>query len=176
MPDRQLTMSTRYRMPCTCGRQLDVSATQAGETVRCSCGAEVTVPNLRELTRFEVAEAPQTKRSRRRRSWTKRQGWILLGAMIAVMALGMAALIEGTRPRLADVQELRPIEVWTIWRDVARGPDRNLTVMEQQFLQMLGIRRVWQIGLLTAAAAGLVLMAVAYAMPEPRTPQRPLPG
>jgi hypothetical protein len=43
------------RMPCDCGRSLDVSPSQCGTTLRCSCGKNLQVPNLRDLQNLQPA-------------------------------------------------------------------------------------------------------------------------
>lgn len=152
-----------------CGRKLPVNSTQAGESVRCECGASLTVPSLSELSRLELAPRASARRKKRRRPWSKRQGWILLGAFIVAAAVGLLAFLHLTRPRLVDLESLRPIQVWSVWQDLRRGPDRNLSLAEQRFLEMRGIHRVWQLALLGAVAAGVILMAVAYAIPAAQT-------
>lgn len=165
-------MATQYLLPCVCGQKLRVTATQAGEAVHCPCGASLTVPSLRDLSRLELAPRTAAKRTRRQPSWSRRQAWILLGAIITAAALGLLAFLELTRPRLPDMEALSPIQVWAVWQDVRRGPDRNLGPAERQYLERLGIRRVWQTALQAAAAGGLLMMAIAYALPGPRAPGR----
>jgi hypothetical protein len=41
--------AARFSLDCRCGRTVTVAAAQAGSTVRCDCGAEVTVPSLGRL-------------------------------------------------------------------------------------------------------------------------------
>lgn len=165
-------MTAKYLLPCGCGRKLRVSTTQAGEEVPCTCGKILTVPNLSELSSLELAPSKSASRSGRKRPWTRRQGWILLGGIIAAVAIGISVFLSVTRPRLADVETLRPIYVWALWQDLRRGPDRNLSPSEQHFLELLGIRRVWQTALVVAAVGGVILMAAAYAMPAPQKSQR----
>jgi len=165
-------MATTYLLPCVCGQKLPVSATQAGESIQCTCGANLTVPSLSELADLELAPSTSARRKRRKRPWSKRQGWILLGAFVVAAAVGLLVFLHFTRPRLPGIESLRPIHVWSLWQDLRRGPDRNLSIVEQRYLEMLGIHRVWQIALLATAAAGVILMAVAYAIPGPQTPHR----
>ncbi len=165
-------MSATHLLPCVCGRKLPVSTTQAGEVVSCECGASLTVPNLSELSKLELASSAAAGRKRRRRPWSKRQGWILLGAFVVAAAVGLLTFLHLTRPRLAEIESLRPIQVWSVWQDLRRGPDRNVSVGEQRFLEMLGIHRVWQTALLAAAVAGIILMALAYAIPDPQSLHR----
>ncbi|MCA9269712.1 MAG: hypothetical protein KDA41_14630 [Planctomycetales bacterium] len=41
----------QYAVPCQCGHRVEVSATQAGATVKCTCGASLDVPTLSQLRR-----------------------------------------------------------------------------------------------------------------------------
>jgi hypothetical protein len=168
-------MITKYLLPCLCGQKLRVNATQAGETVQCTCGASLTVPSLRELPNLELAPSTTANRKSRKRPWSKRQGWILLGAFLVAAAVGLLGFLQLTRPRLAGIESLSPIQVWSLWQDLRRGPDRNLSPTEQRFLELLGIHRVWQTALLAAAATGVVMMAVAYAIPDPSSSRRAAP-
>jgi len=165
-------MTTTYLLPCVCGQKLPVSTTQAGEAVQCTCGASLTVPSLSELANLELAPSTSARRKKRKRPWSNRQGWILLGSFIVAAAVGLLVFLQFTRPRLPGIESLRPIHVWSLWQDLRRGPDRNLSLAEQQFLEMLGIHRVWRIALVGALAAGVILMAVAYAIPATQTSHR----
>ena len=89
--------------------------------------------------------------------------------------MGLSGFLQLTRPRLAGIESLSPIEVWSVWQDLRRGPDRNLSPTEQRFLELLGIHRVWQTALLAAVCAGLILMAIAYAIPGPQPSRRSAP-
>lgn len=42
-------------MPCDCGRTIEVSPSQCGTTLRCSCGKSSQVPNFRDLKRVQPA-------------------------------------------------------------------------------------------------------------------------
>jgi hypothetical protein len=165
-------MTTEYLLPCVCGRKLRVNTTQAGETVQCMCGTRLTVSNLRELSNLELAPSKTTGRKSRKRPWTKRQGWILLGAILAAAAIALLGFLDLTRPRLADLESLSLFQVWAIWQDLRRGPDRNFSPDELRFLESLGIRRFWKTALTGTAAAGIILMALAYAIPGPQSPRR----
>lgn len=171
-------MNTKYLLPCVCGRTLRVSTTQAGESLSCACGARLIVPSLRELPQLEPAPT-RTRRTRGKRAWSRRQGWILLGALIATASGVLLLALDLTRPRLPDIESFRPVEVWYIWQDVRRGPDRHLPQAERYYVKLLGIRRVWQTALVAAATAGILVMAAAYAIPgtpSPRSARPTAPG
>src|SRR5678815_2344165 len=55
-------LMSHYLLPCACGQQISVSAAQAGESLRCSCGAMVEVPTMRGLRELERVETSQAVR------------------------------------------------------------------------------------------------------------------
>jgi hypothetical protein len=44
-----------YLLPCSCGRSVAIRPRQAGETVRCACGQELTAPSMGEIRRLPTA-------------------------------------------------------------------------------------------------------------------------
>lgn len=50
-------MSQNYRLPCSCGQEIVVQTSQAGQNVTCACGRTVEAPRLRELRLLQPAEA-----------------------------------------------------------------------------------------------------------------------
>ncbi len=161
-------MKTQYWLPCACGQKLAVETTQAGQRVRCACGADVVVPPLREILELEPAvDAPGARPRRPQGAWGRRQTRLLIGAAIVIASLGGWGFLRLAQPRVAAVDTLSPIQVWTMWQDLRRGPDRNLTPIEQQIVGTIGMYRAGKIVLLCCAAAGLLFMAVSYALPAP---------
>jgi hypothetical protein len=121
-------VSQRYLVPCpSCGKQLPVSASQAGQSVACVCGASVEAPTLRRLR--ELPAAPDALPAVRR--WGARQGIVTAGIAAAAVALGLAGYLTAIAPspeapfRAADFQELitpridevTPAQAWSMWHD-----------------------------------------------------------
>ena len=170
-------MKTSYWLPCACGQRLSVETTQAGTTVHCTCGTELTVPTLHEMSHLELAATAEAARSRRAKpGWGKRQARILLGALVTVVSIALLIYLEISQPRLPRVDSLAPIQVWSLWQDLRRGPDRHLPQGEKQFLDSLRMYRSGKVAALVCAATGLLLMAFSYAIPAPGTPHRAIPG
>jgi hypothetical protein len=162
-------MTIRYWLDCPCGQRLAVDTTQAGESVRCVCGADLQVPALREMSCLETAVTNKAPNARQgKHFWGKRQSRIFLATFITVGAVGALLLLELMRPRLVDVELLPPVQVWTMWQDLRRGPDRNLAAAEQQIIDSQGVFRAGEMIMAVCAAAGILLMVVGYAMPGPR--------
>jgi hypothetical protein len=86
-----------YLLPCDCGHKTAVSSVQAGETVRCVCGAALVVPSMRGLRALETAEpAPRGRRGSRRWEDRHRAAFVLLVA--AAVCLGIIAYMALTLP------------------------------------------------------------------------------
>ena len=170
-------MKTLYWLPCTCGQKYPVETTQAGDTVQCACGAELKVPALREMSQLESAVTAKPGPTRRGKpGWGKRQARLLVGVLVTVAALVALICLELSRPRLANVKSLAPIQVWALWQNARRGPDRHLTPAEQQVVDTLGICRVAKVALLVCAVMGLLWTSVGYVIPAPTRPRSMTPN
>jgi hypothetical protein len=78
-------MKNAYLLPCSCGRQCEVDAGQAGTQIACSCGELLTVPSIRGLRQLKpVAESAAPAAA----PWNPARGAIFsLGLLVAVGAL-----------------------------------------------------------------------------------------
>jgi hypothetical protein len=129
-------MTTLYQLSCTnCQNFLNVSITQAGEELSCSCGARVLVPTLRELKTLPLAaNNPEVVPSKR--SWTPTQGG-LFAVGILLTAIGIYMHVRSTQARNAidisrpqfveldfDIQDLSPYQAWRTWENVLKMKDR----------------------------------------------------
>lgn len=130
-PSRQ-----RYLLPCPCGQRIPVSLAEAGGTVRCgACGAELAVPTYRELKSLEPAAADANAPPRRPSNWT---GWhrrILLGSVVTLVALALAAICHASRPRLQSVDQLPFQAVWLQWQELRQGLDRFPSREERRYVE-----------------------------------------
>lgn len=87
-----------YLLPCTtCGNKTVVSTAQAGETIRCDCGADLQVPTMRGLSELEPAAAT-TGAARRRGAWEDRHRGAFLLVLAAIGCLGVAGYLWYTMP------------------------------------------------------------------------------
>jgi hypothetical protein len=117
----------KYLLPCTCGQEIPVEATQAGQQVRCQCGLELEVPTLLKLTRLKPAGPPAPATPRRARSaWGPRQRVMLIG--LAIMAAGASGagweLLN--RPPWFEVSSCRPRDAVIYWNSLKQGVDRRM--------------------------------------------------
>src|SRR5688572_6227512 len=79
-------MKTAYLLPCSCGRNCEVDAGQAGSQVACGCGTVLTVPSIRGLRQLEPAATGEAKPATP--SWSPVRGAIFsLGLLLAATAV-----------------------------------------------------------------------------------------
>lgn len=87
-----------YLLPCEkCDAKVPVGTQQAGQTVRCTCGAAVDVPTLRDIRQLEqaaqVAEGSAERNKKPNRHWSLGHGAAFVGGSIAmVIGLGMIGI------------------------------------------------------------------------------------
>jgi hypothetical protein len=153
----------KYLLPCTCGREIPVEATHAGQQIRCQCGVELEVPTLLNLTRLKPAEPPAAAPRRRRSAWGLRQRVMLVG--LAIMAVG--ALAAGwellQRPAWFEVSSCRPRDAVVYWSSLKQGVDRRMP-WEFLYAERINENNRWLavagvvigLGLLTVALSPLI--------------------
>ncbi len=100
-----------YLLPCTCGKKIGVTKSQAGQTVRCTCGTELEVPTLRNLSELERVG---TRGVAKTTTWTNRHRLVFSLAIVAlagVLAAGYLARIRALSsggPAVNAVRALSP--------------------------------------------------------------------
>ena len=75
-------MST-YLLTCECGLDVPVQVAQAGDQLTCSCGAPITVPNLRDVKQLPLADDPLDK---------PKDQWNAIGGSIFAIAIVFIAV------------------------------------------------------------------------------------
>lgn len=155
----------RYLLPCSCTRRIEVAASQAGGSVRCpGCGADLHVPRLGRLQRFEVAKPSAAPA---RRGWGAAQACILAGFVIAAVSAATAGWLHVRRSALIAIDERAIAEsvttatadrVYVAWRvfetqGIARPPLVDEVRRFRQAESLAPLERIaW-----AAAAAGTAL-------------------
>ncbi len=175
----------RYLLPCSCGRKIPVSSTQAGETLTCECGQTLDAPKLRELRQLETA--PDAEPAPRRLAWSQTQGLLFMfGGLILVLVAVVVALALLQRSQLvteqpqiipermdeylAEIDRNSPAENYEIWKTevleqgLTRPQDPDF-VYHRRLAQV--IDRVL-IGAGVAAAIGVALIIAAFVV-RPQT-------
>ena len=120
---------SRYLLSCTCGQSVPVELRQAGEKVRCACGATLDVPPLRELRRLPASVTTDAVAAASSR-WGVRQGAIAASLIVAILLAIASALSWYTEPTLPrfdpaartriveeNLARLTPVAAWRLWVD-----------------------------------------------------------
>lgn len=94
----------QYLLTCSCGRKLAVSKTQAGESIRCECGEQVTVPTLRGFADLPVvqSESVDAKMSRDDRAQSVWKGWRGTCFAIAIAIFAIAGITAARAAYIAN--------------------------------------------------------------------------
>jgi hypothetical protein len=144
-------VTTRYLLPCPCGRKVPIEPRQAGEVVGCSCGASLEVPRMLEMAVLERAE-PAAATQRSSGPWGVRHSLAVVGAAILLGALGLAIFLLTGRPPPPDAgraelspQEIRrkteslpPVETRRVWEHFRiTGPDGRTPMEEPMYEDMV---------------------------------------
>ena len=169
-----------YLLPCSCGRDVSVSVSMAGQTVRCECGTELEVPTLRGLR--QLAPAVESH-GRRARSWSDRQRvtFVLLVVGLAAGAVaGYMALNLPPRPEAQQIEEAQPIDgatpagqVYSKFNELEQGIRPSVNVISPEGKQALEKRGLMNWGIRIALIlAGGALVAAAANMLVSRRPKR----
>jgi len=148
----------RYLLPCSCGRKLPIHASQAGERVLCTCGADVEVPTMREIAALEQDRSERVA-ARLAVRWGLRQRLFLAGAVLALAGVLLGAVCYYFRPVRLDVADYPPWMALNLWMVLERGIDRPPHPMETAFQQHLHDYRQWMGVAAALAVLGLLTMA-----------------
>lgn len=177
-------MPQQYLLPCSeCERKLPVEAAQAGERVRCECGANIAVPAFRIIRQLEPVEsdAPQVVE----RKWTRAQGVMFsLGIFVVLVAIGLGtfpllrrANLRLEKPPPADltaayeaIDAMSPDQTLDYWIKVQEiGVNREappLYVMHREFASQLDL--VIAIAAIMAAAGIASTVGAFFVGPRPQ--------
>lgn len=170
----------QYLLSCECGQQHTVDQTQAGESLVCSCGRTLDVPQLRVLRTLPAAtsESGATKQSS---SWTVWHGAAMLAVIVALIGIGVifalprAALPSATKETiLLDLDKKQPKDIWLLWAFLQSGidtaPDPTMQRLIKDKAQIKALRYVAIGG--TAAALLAAIGFGAMALKKPTRPRR----
>lgn len=159
-------MKPRYLLPCSCGREIPVETGQAGELVRCACGATVEVPTLLRMRALKPAAPEAAAAPPPATRWGMRQRLLLLGTLIVLVFGGLALRAYSDRPQAEEVftyaslESLTYVGVWQIWQDLQQGVTRHATKRETLFGNSVKYYRLWMgFYLALTAAGGLTILS-----------------
>ena len=164
---------SNFQLSCDCGQSVSVMASQAGQTVRCPCGAQLEVPTLRGLQALPPADA--TAAAKRRATWENRQRAIFSLTLISISALLLGGYLWMNIPavrRHATPEQIKeifaagtPVEIYEVFQDLQNGLDKpaRAAAESQRDFMAIGIDVALGIGI------GGLIVAIAMAL-APRKP------
>ena len=159
-------MKAKYLLPCTCGREIPVDASQAGQEVGCACGAKLEVPTMRRLTSLKRAE-PETIAQPSTATWGVRHALLLVGALITAVGLVAAILHYPQRPTDFEVDNLSQLETWVLWQELRQGLNHQAP-WEEPYYDGLKLYHRW-LGVAGGIAVfGLLTMGRSLLIPKKR--------
>lgn len=155
-----------YLLPCTCGKKIGVTKSQAGQTVRCTCGTELEVPTLRNLSELERVG---TRGVAKTTTWTNRHRLVFSLAIVAlagVLAAGYLAIdLPPPLPEfeMVEVDEMTPFgNVMAVYDEMKKGIEGAVPPIspEMRALENQRETKLWGIRMaLTAAGCAAVAAA-----------------
>ena len=164
-----------YLLPCACGEKTPVTASQAGQSVHCSCGAQLEVPTLRglrDLAQSDLARGDSAARPTR--SWNNRHRVTFVCFVLGLIAFAIGGYLTLNLPdvaRPATDQEISQIfekgsteEVIATFAELKKGidfvsPDESMVqkYMEKRNSLVWVIRTVIGLGVLALVVAAVSL-------------------
>ena len=166
-------MTRCYLLPCSCGRELSVQPPQAGEQIRCTCGASLQVPTMLEMKQLvPVPDEAEPLGQRPAAAWGARQGMFFGGVVVLAVSLVLGIVVVATRPvppeKIVDpgfirqeTQKLTPMQAWRIWGTLrTAGLDRSIGEARRQYAERVLQYRGWIAVVVIVALAGVALIVL----------------
>lgn len=129
-----------YDIPCQCGNRIPVTVHQSGTTVTCSCGREVAVPSLRQLTQMSTSSE---KKAETEPATSPLSGWVKLfqwiGGSLVVLALILLVVLYVKRPQLPNLRTLPPAVAYHYFKALRTGEPSPLLGMEANYVRYHGV-------------------------------------
>lgn len=169
-------MSTKYLLPCSCGKSASVSASQSGLMTACECGRQLEVPTRGGLLKLEQVGGSAPLASRPPRPpWGPRQALLFVGSMAALVFLAAALYHYANPPKdivLDFMDRANPMESWGYYVSFRGGIDVAGVPYNEELAARITSRRVWMITWLVLAGIGLLVAAASRFIPV-ETAKRP---
>lgn len=162
-------MKPKFLLTCTCGKEIPVEKSQAGQTIDCPCGKKVEVPSIRgieklpQLTATTASDTPEHSTSKP--AWNPVRGLLFTGGLIAAAISGVmlfltlrdlnmivtsGATVDRTEEVIEfvnqDIEKISLDDTWKTWLDLRdRGLGQVVTpdwTMAQDISELLRQRAI----------------------------------
>jgi hypothetical protein len=150
-----------YLFPCSsCGRKTAIEPRQAGQTLRCQCGATSQTPTMLQIRDLEPAMSQGVLAARS--SWGWPQALMLVGTVVVMAAVVAGGILYSRRPHApaprmaefvaADIETSSPLRTFLIFRNhLQPGLDAEKPPVQKDYDRAMSM--TW-IGLALLGAAG----------------------
>lgn len=191
-----MSVKYKYVLPCDCGQEILVEATQSGQEVTCQCGKRLEVPTMRTLRTLKIVKRPEAGPSASS-TWGARQAVLMLGVLIALAGVAWAGYLllqkrsvigrlDASRPKIVDIHELSPYQAWVVWQEEIRpglheaapweeAYQRGMRNWEETRLRYARLTRWWLSTAGTLIGVGVVTVGISFLIPRPGA-RRKTPG
>jgi hypothetical protein len=103
----------------------------------------------------------------RRTVWGRRQSWIFVGLIAALLGLSHLAYLRWTRPQPVDVEMLSPAQTWMLWQELRLGTNRVPSPAAREAAKEKLSHQVGTVFAVLVIAVGVLTMGAAYALIRP---------
>lgn len=160
-------MNPRFLLPCACGKSIPVEPAQAGNRIRCECGAELQVPSLLGMRHLQPVQDSHNGGRASRPAWGARQRLFSVGILLSATGLVVATWFYATRPRKPNTAALPPLFTLLLWESLKTGVDAPPTLVEQERIAALAAHYRWTVFGLVVAVIGAAVLAGSLCVGKP---------
>ena len=172
-----------FLLSCTCGRKTSVSIAQAGQSIRCPCGAQLEAPTLRGLAALERAAESGDSSTDRPASpaWDNRHRTVFSLVVISLVSLSISAYLAATLPQVvkpptpeeieAGFAANSPLQVLTVYQELLEKGLEPPTVVINADVDVR-LRMLWEIAITLALGGFGLAGAAGVLLTRPRTKRK----
>jgi len=156
-------------LPCPCGRKNPIEIAQSGQSIQCACGRRLDVPTMLEI------------RSLERVAWGIRQGLVLLGMLVTVVAACVALGLYLKRPTppeptslervIADTEKLSLLQTFWVWDRLKGGLESGPQIIKQEYTKKRDAHYRWMGVAAVIGVLGVACAASSLLVPKPGPPR-----
>lgn len=173
-------MAVQYLLPCSCGKKVRISLSQAGGQAACGCGQSLAIPTLRGIRQLDVALDTASAGAP---TWTKLHGVFFSGGVL-LAAVGAALIayylfmyarigglavdrtpevLKASSEQIDTLSPLQSLEVWSheiIEEGLGEPQAPYWIAAKQQIAGYFTIIKLSSVALLLGSAIALLAMFV----------------